>query len=194
MTTIKRVEFRTPRGSMNWEAFAPWFQQLLRDEFRKMDVRDQKQEPLYGRTAILPSIVTYLGNTGQAISQRLLNQISASNKQSTQSAQPLTATDSGGGLAQIAIAAHNVQFGFGTVAYNAGTISGLANSTLYYVYTDDPTYAGGAVSYVATTNPNLITANSGRYYVGKVTTPAGGGGGTSGGWGGGAGGGGTVLP
>ena len=140
------------------------------------------------------TVLTYIGDTGQAVSQRLLNQIAAGNKQSTQSAQPVTATDSGGGLAAIAIASHSVQFGFGAVAYNSGSINGLLNSTLYYVYADDPTYAGGAVTYLSTTNANNITANSGRYYVGKITTPAGGGGGTSGGWGGGGGGGGTQIP
>lgn len=130
----------------------------------------------------------------RATDQRILPLVSASNKLSTQSAQPLTAADEGGGLASISIASHSVQFGFGTVAYNSGSITGLANSTKYFVYADDPEYEGGAATYLATTNANLVTAGNGRYYLGSITTPSGGGGGTSGGWGGGGGGGGFPIP
>ena len=126
--------------------------------------------------------------------QRFLSQVSSANKQSTQSVQPLTSTDSGGGLAEIQVASHFVQYSFGQVAYSSGTISGLANNTLVYVYTLDQDYEGGAVTYLSTTNPNGVTANPNRLYVGKITTAAGGGGGTSGGWGGGGGGGGNPLP
>ena len=133
------------------------------------------------------TVLTYIGDTGQAASQRLLNQVSSGSKSSTQSVSPLSSTDSGGGLAQIAVASHSVQYGFGTVAYNSGTITGLLNSTLYYVYANDPTYVGGAVTYLSTTNANIPTSANGYYYVGKVTTAAGGGGGTSGSYGGGGG-------
>jgi hypothetical protein len=129
----------------------------------------------------------------RASDQRLLPLVSASNKLSTQSVQPLTAADVGS-TATVSIASHSVQFGFGTVAYGAGEISGLSFSTVYYIYADDPDYEGGAVTYVATTNANLVTAGNGRYYVGKVTTPANGAGSTGGGWGGGGGGGGSQIP
>lgn len=97
-----------------------------------------------------------------------------------QTSGPLTASDAGAS-ATITVAAFTIQGGFGTVGYNAGSITGLAFSTTYYVYCDDPTYAGGAVSYFATTTPANVTANSGRVYVGFIATPADGGGGTSGG-------------
>jgi hypothetical protein len=126
--------------------------------------------------------------------QRSLNPVTFANKHSVQSANPLTATDAGGGLAEIQVAAHTLTDSEGTISYGSGTISGLANSIQYFVYTDDPESAGGAVSYSATTNFQSITANKGRYYVGKITTPAGGGGGTQGGWGGGGGGNGFPLP
>lgn len=141
-----------------------------------------------------PEHYRILSIMARATDQRILPLVNASNKLSTQSVQPVTADDAGGGLATISIAAHSVQFGFGPVGYSAGTITGLANSTLYYVYTDDPEYDGGAVVYLATTNANIVTAGNGRYYIGKVTTPAGGGGGTGGGWGGGGGGGGSQIP
>lgn len=96
------------------------------------------------------------------------------------SATPLTSTD-GPISARIDIAAWNQQLGFGQVSYNAGSITGLANSTLYYVYVDDPTFAGGAVTYVATTTAQNVVAGNGRIFVGSITTAADGGGGTSGG-------------
>ncbi len=43
---------------------------------------------------------------------------------------------------------------------------------MLYVYTDDPTYAGGAVAYSATTTPSTTAANSGRFFVDSVTVPA----------------------
>lgn len=145
------------------------------------------------RKDILRHLFTYIGDEGRARSQKLLPLLNAGGKLSTQSTQPLTAADVGT-TATISVASHNVQFGFGTVGYNSGDITGLGFSTVYYVYTDDPNYAGGAVTYLATTNANNATANDGRYYVGKVTTPADGGGGTGGGYGGGGGGGGFPLP
>ena len=153
-----------------------------------------QDEREWGRTLFdLNQSVRKTGERVFAQDQRFLNQVSAGNKQSTQSVQPLTASDSGGGFAEIAIASQSVQFGFGTVAYNSGTITGLLNSTEYFVYVDDPHYEGGAATYLSTTNANLVTANHGRYYVGYVTTPAPAAPPATGSGGGGAGGGGRKL-
>lgn len=172
-----------------------WFRVWVRDAARFSDIQDANQKALAGRAAALPTLMTNIGDTGVASSQRLLPMLNSGGKLSTQSAQPLSAADVGA-TATITVAAHNVQFGsvVGLVSYNTGSITGLAFSTLYYVYADDPNYAGGAVTYLATTNANTATANDGRYYLGKVTTPADGGGGSSGGWGGGGGGGGSQIP
>jgi hypothetical protein len=72
--------------------------------------------------------------------------------------------------AEITIAAHTLQYGDRLVSYNAGNIAGLDPNESYYVYADDAEYAGGAVSYTATTNGQLVTANNGRYFVGAVRT------------------------
>lgn len=101
-------------------------------------------------------------------------------------ANPLSAITGGSANhATINIAANTQQFGPGQVNYNSGSITPLLDSTLYYIYTDDPTFAGGAVIYHATTNQADLTASDGRVYLGKITTPAFGGGGTSGSGGGG---------
>lgn len=85
---------------------------------------------------------------------------------------PITASD-GGATATISIAAHTVYNGDVTGrTYNAGSITGLAFSTGYTVYVDDPDYAAGTVTYVATTTGVNAGKNLGRYLIGTVITPA----------------------
>lgn len=90
---------------------------------------------------------------------------------------PLTQS---GTSTQINVAAFTLQFGFGTLSYNSGSVDpGVYGS--FYVYFDDGTYAGGAVTYhTSTTGPTLTGAES-RFFLGSIKTTAGGGGGGSGG-------------
>lgn len=90
----------------------------------------------------------------------------------------------------IVMASGTVQFGSGTVSYNSASVSPSYGT--WYIYFDDPRYAGGNVTLNATTNAAMIAAAPGRVYVGKITTTntgGGSGGGTGGGSGGGKGGG-----
>lgn len=105
-----------------------------------------------------------------ASDQTFLNQISSANRSSVQSTNTVITGTSGASTSTISIASHSVKFDFGSVAYNSGSITGLTPETLYYVYTDDAEYEGGAVTYLATTNPDNLIAG-GRYYTGFVTTP-----------------------
>ncbi len=68
-------------------------------------------------------------------------------------------------------------------AIAGGTVTGLAFSTLYYIYYDDTTLVNGSPTFQATTSAATASAGAaaGRHSVGSVTTPADGGGGTSGG-------------
>lgn len=87
-------------------------------------------------------------------------------------ANPLTATDSGAGTT-INIAAHNRLYPDGSsVAVNSGVITPRAYSTEYWVYYDDPTRAGGAVTYQDTTTEATAAQAGDRHLVGKITTPA----------------------
>jgi hypothetical protein len=110
-----------------------------------------------------------LTDEGKAVDQRFLPQVSAGNVLSLQDVNPLTA-DSDAVTATISISAHSLQYGFGTVSYNSGTILGLSPSTTYFVYAQDPDYEGGAVTYFATTVRTNVTANNGRYFVGAIET------------------------
>lgn len=129
-----------------------------------------------------PYNLTVPGSGQRVGDQRNLPVISNMNDSAaliTAGGNPLTAIDNGT-TAKINIAAHTVQTGFGQVTYNAGSITGLQFNRLYYVYADDPSWAGGAVTYVATITGYNTVANSGRYFVGTITTPADGAGGTGG--------------
>lgn len=125
---------------------------------------------LTGRdSSSLPTILSKVADNGRASTQTFLPQVQTGGVSSRQDIGPVTA-EATSLTAEIAIAAHTMQYGDRLVSYNAGSISGLDPDTSYYVYTDDPDYLGGAVSYLATTNGQLITANNGRYFVGAVRT------------------------
>lgn len=169
MEGILRISQQLPTDQRSWEKFL----QRLNAQVQY----DGSRAVLNALTTIasrtgtdLDTLSSYLTDAGRAEDQRFLPQVSAGNKLSTQSTLALSST-SGSTTSQIDIAAHTVQFGYGQVSYNSGSITGLAVNTAYYVYADDPNYAGGAVTYAATTNAQLITANNGRYYVGSITTP-----------------------
>lgn len=105
---------------------------------------------------------TPLNSNGQLASQLKSNQISATG--AFTGANPLTQSSTS---KTINVAASTIVFGSNSVTYSAGTVT-PANYGLHYVYADDPTFAGGAVTYVATTNPLDIYSNDGRLYFGSI--------------------------
>ena len=84
----------------------------------------------------------------------------------------ITATDAGANVT-VTISAHTRVYGDGTsVAVNAGSVLALAYSTLFYIYYDQASRLGGAVTYLATTSVFTAAQTGNRHLVGKVTTPA----------------------
>lgn len=90
--------------------------------------------------------------------------------QPQQTSSPLTQHTSTS--TQIDVAATTWQFGDGTVPYNSGSVDPGSFGT-WYIYASDPTYSGGAVSYVATAQPWGILGANGYVYFGKITTVSG---------------------
>jgi hypothetical protein len=91
----------------------------------------------------------------------------------------------------IVIAAFTAQYGDGTVSYNSGSVDPGVFGGPVYIYADDPTFAGGAVTYQFSTTIQNQAAANGRVLVGSITTVNGSaktGGGFSGGTGGSRGG------
>ena len=94
---------------------------------------------------------------------------------------PLTAaTGVPANAATISVASFQVQYPFGILTYNSGSITPLLDSTKYYVYCLDPTYSGGAVTYFATVNNPDLSKFDSIIFLGTITTPAHGSGGTGG--------------
>lgn len=94
---------------------------------------------------------------------------------STPTGCTITAADVGA-TATATISAHTRVYGDGvSVAVGGGTVTGLAFSTIYFIYYDDAGRDGGAVTYQAATAyadacPSQSAPN--RHFVGAVTTPA----------------------
>ena len=139
-----------------------------------------------GRAVGMPTLFAKIDDEGRAADQRFFRTIAASGLISLQNISTALSSTAGASTATVDIAAHNVQMDFGPVAYNSGSIAGLDLSTTYWIYASDPNSDGGAVTYLATTNPNNVISKN-NYFVGKITTPAAlgsssGGGGGTGGW------------
>ncbi|MCO1336976.1 hypothetical protein MO867_21870, partial [Microbulbifer sp. OS29] len=134
----------------------------------------QNPRPLIGFSQYLSG----LNEKGQIADQRSLQQNMGSVASLPTSSTVLSASDNGS-TAKIAISSHAVQYAGFTVSYNSGSITGLSFSTTYYVYVDDLDYAGGGVTYYATTQIWKLAAGIGRRAVGTITTPANGGGTTN---------------
>jgi hypothetical protein len=98
-------------------------------------------------------------------------------------ANPLTQS---GSSSTILVSSFTIQYGFGQVSYNSGSANPGTLGT-WLVYTRDPKFTGGAVTYfaVASTSTFTLTSFDDVVFVGTVTTVGGGGGTGSGGGGGG---------
>ncbi len=90
----------------------------------------------------------------------------------------LTSSDAGAS-ATVSVAAHDKLYADGVVAaISAGSVTGLAFESLFHICYDDPTRAGGAVTFIAEAaqaDAMDTVANPGRVYLGPIITPANGG-------------------
>lgn len=83
-----------------------------------------------------------------------------------------------GATAKIDVSSHTMVYPIsppGSVAITGATISALAYATFYNIYYDDPTYAGGAVTFHAVTDNTAFptpTLNPQRIFLGTARTPA----------------------
>jgi trimeric autotransporter adhesin len=117
------------------------------------------------------------GVTNAATAQTTADTVKRDDAISTSWTSPgtiLTGRDAGAS-ASIIIAGHTRYYSdTNSVSVTGATLTGKSYSTVYYVYYDQTSRAGGAVSYQATTNANTALPGkaAGRHYCGKVTTPA----------------------
>jgi hypothetical protein len=157
-----------PENQREWEQFVRNLNEQITFDGLRVILNEAATIATRENTSI-EAVLRRMTDDGKAEDQRFLPQVSAGNVLSLQDVNPLVAS-ADATSATISIAAHTLQYGFGLVSYNAGTIVGLLPSTNYFVYASDPDYEGGAVTYLATTNRQNVTANNGRYFVGAIET------------------------
>ena len=160
--------FTLPTNEREWAVFFRQLNQFITVVSDVLTLHDSATIESRPATTF-EEMLSRITDAGKAEDQRFMPQVSSGNVQSIQSAVPLSST-AGASTADITVASHTLQYGFGAIGYNSGSIIGLTPNTLYHIYADDPDYAGGAVSYLATTNPQTISAANGRYRVGSITT------------------------
>lgn len=181
-----------------WGQLQVWWQQVLGSLKATLDAQQTAIDALAAAAAAQATANTAVTNAATAQTTANTANTNATTAQSTANTVKrddaitasypapgtvLTASDAGSS-ATISVASHTRVYGdISNKTVNSGSVTGLAYSTLYYVYYDDVSRAGGAVTYHADTNPNHALPNkaAGRHFVGSVTTPASGGGSTSGG-------------
>jgi hypothetical protein len=86
-------------------------------------------------------------------------------------ANPLTQSGAG---TTINVASFTIQFGFGQVSYNSGSVNPGSLGT-WAVYFKDSKFAGGSVTFLATQSQHVLTADDANVFVGVITTVVGGG-------------------
>lgn len=113
-------------------------------------------------------------NTAAAAAQGAADNVASQNNlvNSYPTGVTITATDAGTNVT-VAISSHTRHYGnASTVSVNSGNITSLNYSTRYYIYYDDVSRSGGAVTYQATTSEDTAAQLNNRHLVGSVTTPA----------------------
>lgn len=113
-------------------------------------------------------------NTAAANADTAAQQAAADSSLATSgtSGLTITAADAGSNVT-VTISGHTRIYGDGTsVSVTGGSITALAYSTVYYIYYDQPSRLGGAVSYQATTTQATAAQTGDRHSLGAVTTPA----------------------
>jgi hypothetical protein len=156
------------------------FHTWLSDFARAITTNDQGQQDIIDQIAEVVGLADDLdtavttaqtaADTAQAAAEGANSVASLTNSGTT--GVTITATDAGANVT-VTVSAHTRVYGDGTsVPVNGGSVTGLAYSTVYYIYYDDPTRAGGAVTYLATTSETTAAQTGDRHLVGVVTTPA----------------------
>ena len=92
-----------------------------------------------------------------------------------------TSLSNGGTSTTITVGAGTYYLGNMVLSANAGTVNPGTYGGPFFIYFDDPGYAGGAVTYQYSTNLQDVAKGPYRFYVGQITTASGSGSGGGGG-------------
>lgn len=172
---------RLPATPPSHAQFQVWWQEVAEAIEKQEGGQDELIEALAAAVAAIAAAQAAAdsANAAAAAAQTVADNIVASDELRSSyvdGTNVLIGSDAGTD-ATITIAAHDRKYPQGdgstvTVAVGGGALTGLAYSTQYFVYYDDPTRAGGAVTYAATTSASTAAQTGARHLVGSVVTPA----------------------
>lgn len=179
-------DFRLPRlnrgfsiadkaGSVS-ELFRRWWQSVV----EKIETQEAAQDSMLSQIATILGLTTALdaavtaaqdaADTATAAAAGANSVASLTNSGVT--GLTLSASDAGAN-ATITISGHTRVYGDGTaVSVTGGTVTGQPYSTTVFIYYDQPSRLGGAVTFLATTSDTTAAQTGDRHLVGRVTTPA----------------------
>jgi hypothetical protein len=157
--------------------FPPRLQKLFNKAFGQIEAQINEILDVQAATDAA-NAAAVAANTAAVAAQTTADDITASNALGTSYVTGLTlsATDAGTD-ATITISGHTRHYpqpdgSTVDVAVTGGSLTGRSYDTSYYIYYDDPSRAGGAVSYQSTTSEGTAAQIGDRHTVGGVTTPA----------------------
>ena len=156
--------------------FQQWWQSVVEDTETALNSIQDNVDAIAAAQAAADAANTAAANAQSAADAADTAAAAATTEQSLNNSYvtgiTITATDAGSD-ATINITAHTREYGDGTnVSVNSGSLTGLSYSTLYFIYYDDASRAGGAVTYASTTDETVAVQSGNRHVVGSVTTPA----------------------
>jgi hypothetical protein len=168
---------RLPPGVVSPE-FQIWWQQVV--EAVEAEVGALEAADAANAAAVLATAAAAAANTAATNAQTTADDITASSSLANSyvtGTPPIVSAIDAGADATITIAAHTRHYpqpdgSTVDVAVTGGSLTGLAYSTFYYIYYDDASRTGGAVTYHATTSADTAAQLGDRHTVGAVTTPA----------------------
>jgi hypothetical protein len=167
---------RLPSQEPRWDIFQRWWQ-------RTIEAIESNFNALANTVALIEAAqaaadaanaAAEAANTAAETAQTAADNVEASSAlaNSYTTGLTITATDAGSNVT-ITISAHTRVYGDGTsVAVSGGSLTALAYSTAYYVFYDQASRAGGAVTYQSSTSIQGNGTAPDRHFVGAVTTPA----------------------
>jgi hypothetical protein len=171
---LPRAAIVDPRTGNPTTAFTVYWQRFV----ETLEQIPAIQEGLAGLDTALATVGAAVATVQAAaeIVQAAVDASSAASQLTNSYVTGLTLSATDAGLdASITISSHTRKYPQADgstvdVAVTGATLTGLSYTTDYWIYYDQPSRAGGAVTYHASTAPTAQTGD--RHNVGAVTTPA----------------------
>ena len=167
---------RLPSQEPRWDIFQRWWQSVVESIESNFNALANTVALIEAAQAAADAanLAAAAANTAAATAQGVADTVEASSAlaNSYTTGLTITATDAGANVT-IAMSAHSRVYGDGvTVAVSAGNVTGLAYSTDYWIGYAQPSRAGGAVTYTASTSIQGNGTSADYHFVGAVRTPA----------------------